>query len=63
LIKAAKAACNLTIIVGGGIRDGNSAKKAIEAGADWIVTGNLTEQYEDHQLLQEILNDLIKKMN
>ena len=63
LIKAAKAACNLTIIVGGGIRDGNSAKKAIEAGADWVVTGNLTEQYEDHQLLQEILNDLIKKMN
>ena len=63
LIKAAKAACDLTIIVGGGILDGNSAKTAVEAGADWIVTGNLTEQYDDDQLLQETLSNLIEKMS
>ncbi|MDP7043466.1 MAG: phosphoglycerol geranylgeranyltransferase [Candidatus Thalassarchaeaceae archaeon] len=63
LIKAARDACNLTIIVGGGILDGNSAKIAIEAGADWVVTGNLTEQYDDNQLLQETLRNLIEEMN
>ena len=63
LIKVARASCDLTIIVGGGILDGNSANKAIEAGADWVVTGNLTEQYDDYQLLQESLSDLIEKIN
>ncbi len=45
LIKAARESCNLTIIVGGGIRDGSTAKLAIDAGADWIVTGNLCEEF------------------
>jgi phosphoglycerol geranylgeranyltransferase len=63
LIKAARESCNLTIIVGGGIRDGFTAKLAIDAGADWVVTGNLTEQYDDNQLLQDTLSSLIEKMN
>jgi phosphoglycerol geranylgeranyltransferase len=30
--------------VGGGIRDGSSARAAVEAGADIVVTGNLVEE-------------------
>jgi len=59
LIKAAREACNLPIIVGGGIRDGLTAKEATQAGADWIITGNLTEDFDDAGKLQAVLTDLI----
>ena len=62
LIKAARQACDLPIIVGGGIRDGHSARAASEAGADWIITGNLTEEYEDAGELQKVLTELISNM-
>ena len=63
LIKAARDACDLTIIVGGGIRDGQAAKKAADAGADWIITGNLTEEYDDADELQRVLTEFIIEMN
>ena len=59
LIKAAKASCDLPIIVGGGIRDPQTARAAAEAGADWIITGNITEEYDDASELQAVLSDLI----
>ncbi|MFL2962646.1 MAG: geranylgeranylglyceryl/heptaprenylglyceryl phosphate synthase [Candidatus Thalassarchaeaceae archaeon] len=63
LIKAAREACDLTIIVGGGIRDGQTAKRAASAGADWIITGNLAEEYDDADELQRVLTNFIKDMN
>ena len=63
LIKSARESCNLTIIVGGGIRDGDTAKIAAEAGADWIITGNLTESFDDADELQRVLTNFISKMN
>ena len=63
LIKAAREACNLTIVVGGGIRDGETAKIASDAGADWIITGNLTESFDDANALQDVLTGFISKMN
>jgi len=63
LIKAARESCNLTIIVGGGIRDGSTAKLAIDAGADWIVTGNLCEEFADAHELQATLQTFIAEMN
>ena len=45
LIRSAREACKLTLVVGGGIRDGVAARKAADAGADWIITGNLAEEY------------------
>jgi phosphoglycerol geranylgeranyltransferase len=63
LIRAAKAASeNLIILVGGGIRDGATALAAVEAGADWVVTGNLTEQFDDAATLQSTLEAFITQM-
>ena len=63
LIKAARKSCDLTIIVGGGIRDGDTAKIASDAGADWVITGNLTESFDDANALQNVLMEFISKMN
>ncbi|MEC7708101.1 MAG: phosphoglycerol geranylgeranyltransferase [Candidatus Thermoplasmatota archaeon] len=59
LIRAARDSCDLPIIVGGGIRDSRAARAASEAGADWIITGNITEEYDDASELQVVLSDLI----
>ncbi len=59
LIKTARESCDLPIIVGGGIRDAQAARAASEAGADWIITGNITEEYDDLSELQAVLSDLI----
>lgn len=63
LIKVARESCNLPIIVGGGIRDASTARAASEAGADWIITGNITEEYADAGELQAVLTDLISALN
>lgn len=63
LIQAARNSCKLTLIVGGGIRDGQTARKAVQAGADWIVTGNLTESFDDADELQRVLTEFISTMN
>lgn len=62
LIKAARESCDLTLIVGGGIRDGETARLAVEAGADWIVTGNLAEEFTDVHELQTTLEIFITEM-
>jgi len=59
LIKSAKSAMHCTLIVGGGIRTPEQMKAAAEAGADYIVTGTITEEYDDLQLLKERLQSLI----
>ena len=63
LIRAVKTASDkLVLLVGGGIRDGATAKVALDAGADWIVTGNLCEEFEDPHLLQKTLETFIIEM-
>ena len=63
LIRVARESCDLTLVVGGGIRDGVTARKAAEAGADWVITGNLSEDFEDVTELQRVLSDFIEEMN
>lgn len=43
MIAKVKKATDLILIVGGGIRDGETARKIAEAGADIIVTGTVVE--------------------
>ncbi len=44
MIKVVKSVLSVPLIVGGGIRNGSSAKAAVDAGADIVVTGNLIEE-------------------
>ena len=49
--------------MGGGIRDGATARRAAEAGADWVITGNLSEDFDDVTELQRVLTEFIEEMN
>jgi phosphoglycerol geranylgeranyltransferase len=59
LIKSARSAMQCTLIVGGGIRTPAQMKATAEAGADYIVTGTITEEYDDLHMLKERLQSLI----
>ena len=51
---------NTKIIVGGGIRDGITAKERVKAGADMIVTGTIVEQVDDVKGKIEEITEAIK---
>ena len=54
------------MIVGGGIRTPQQAQIAAEAGADWIVTGTLTEDATDLLDLRDkisAITDLLSIIN
>ncbi len=53
MIKAVREAVELPIIIGGGIRDPQTAIKLAEAGADYIVTGTVIEDRKDMSLVRE----------
>ena len=59
LIQTAKSAMDCTLIVGGGIRTPKQMQAAADAGADYIVTGTITEEFDDLNLLKERLQSLI----
>ena len=63
LIKAARSSTDLPIVVGGGIRGAEAARRAVESGADWVVTGNLGEEFDDADELKAVLQDMIKAIN
>jgi putative glycerol-1-phosphate prenyltransferase len=52
MIRQVKANISLPLIVGGGIRDANTALLSANAGADIIVVGNAAE--ENPELLMDI---------
>ena len=62
IIKAVSEAITIPLIVGGGIWDGQSARRAVHAGADWVVTGSLTEEFDDPDELQRTLSQLISNI-
>ena len=63
LIESARTVENLTLIVGGGIRTPEQALLAAQAGADWIVTGTLTEDASDLQELRQRIGGIISVLN
>lgn len=59
LIQAVSDEIDIPLIVGGGIRDRETARRIVEAGADIIVTGTLIENVVDAKgTLQELLDYL-----
>ena len=63
LIESARTVDNLTLVVGGGIRTPEQALLAAQAGADWIVTGTLTEDAADLQELRQRIGGIISVLN
>jgi len=61
LVEAVKAATNLPIIVGGGIRTGETAKELVNAGASIIVTGNVLEENNSKSKIQELISSVKTK--
>ena len=62
MISAVKNHIDIPLIVGGGIRTHEQATIAAKAGADIIVTGNLTESVDNKQRIVEIIEG-IKQSN
>jgi phosphoglycerol geranylgeranyltransferase len=55
MIRAVKKLIDIPLIVGGGIRSKELAVAAASAGADIIVTGNVTESSDANQRISEII--------
>jgi putative glycerol-1-phosphate prenyltransferase len=53
MIRAVAGKCSLPIIVGGGIRTSEDARKKVEAGASFIVTGTVTEHNNHRSFIKE----------
>ena len=63
LIQSAAKCEDLVLLVGGGIRTAEQAKIAADAGADWIVTGTLTENADNLEDLRIKLTPVINAIN
>jgi phosphoglycerol geranylgeranyltransferase len=61
MVGAVKHLIDIPLIVGGGIRTKEQAVAATSAGADIIVTGNLTETSEARQRISEIIQAIKRK--
>ena len=57
MITAVKKELDIPLIVGGGIRGPESARNAVEAGADIVVTGTIVEEADD---LEDTLGRIIE---
>ena len=62
LIESARSVDNLTLLVGGGIRTPEQAVLASQAGADWVVTGTLTEDAADLEELRTRISSIVNAL-
>ncbi len=56
MLRGVSSRCSLPIIVGGGIRTAETAAAIAQAGASFVVTGNITEVNRDGEFLRDIAN-------
>jgi putative glycerol-1-phosphate prenyltransferase len=52
MVKAVSSVCSIPIIVGGGIKDPNTAREMVNNGAKVIVVGNFFENKTNHNLIK-----------
>ena len=55
MIKIVRNAINIPVIVGGGIRRGEQVEQIVKAGANIVVTGNITEEDDAEGQLAELI--------
>ena len=60
LIAKAASVDGLTLLVGGGLRSPDDVRTAVEAGAEWIVTGTVTEDASSLDELRSRLTGLVQ---
>jgi phosphoglycerol geranylgeranyltransferase len=53
MIRAIASKCSLPLIVGGGIRTPEEARRKVEAGASFVVTGTVTEHNNHRSFIKE----------
>jgi phosphoglycerol geranylgeranyltransferase len=58
MIREIKALSSLPVIVGGGIKNPQTASLLAQAGADFIVTGTVMEDNQNHRLLQAFAQEI-----
>ena len=58
-IESAKKVEELCLIVGGGIKNPDQASLAANSGADWIVTGTLTEEASSMDELSDKISEIV----
>jgi phosphoglycerol geranylgeranyltransferase len=58
MIQMVKSQIDIPLIVGGGIKTGEQAKKAVAAGADIIVTGTVIEQDGGQTKIRELIEHI-----
>ncbi len=58
MVRAVKSVLNVPLLVGGGIKTKEQALAAASAGADIIVTGNVTEGADAQQRVSEIISSI-----
>lgn len=61
MIQKVKSTIKVPLIVGGGIRTTRQAKEAVGAGADAIVTGNITEESGKGNQLKELISNIRRR--
>jgi phosphoglycerol geranylgeranyltransferase len=62
MVKAVSEECSIPIIVGGGIRNPQTAKRKIENGASIIVTGNFFEDENNWEHIKDFANVIHYKL-
>ncbi|MFQ6064547.1 MAG: geranylgeranylglyceryl/heptaprenylglyceryl phosphate synthase [Candidatus Bathyarchaeia archaeon] len=58
MIRIVKSTIEVPVVVGGGIKTGEQAKRAVEAGADVIVTGTVTEGSKVKDKVRELVKSI-----
>jgi len=58
MIRTVKDVVSVPLVVGGGIRSGEQVKEKVNAGADIIVTGNVVEESEAKDKVEELVKQV-----